>query len=111
MSKKIDDKGLLSREEASVKVQLMELEELKSLDTEAESSGDGSWAQRAGQKDGQTNCKLGKKRPSRRSLEGQRVEVTDQREDHMGKDEKARLGPGRASQTGKETENKQVRKE
>ena len=42
---------------------------------------------------------------------GQRVEVTDQREDHMGKDEKARLGPGRASQTGKETENKQVRKE
>ena len=69
MSKKIDDKGNLSREEASVKVQLMELEELKSLDTEAESSGDGSWAQRAGQKDGQTNCKLGKKRPSRRSLE------------------------------------------
>lgn len=89
----------------------MELKELKTLDTEAESSGDGSLAQGAEQKDGWTNCKLGKKRPSRRSLEGQRVDVTDQREDHMGKDEKARLSPGWASQTGKETENKQDRKE
>ena len=63
----------------------MELEELKSLDRETKSSGDGSRAQRAEQREGQTDCESGKKRPSRRSLEGQRVGVTDQREDRMGK--------------------------
>lgn len=81
----------------------MELEELKSLDRETKSSGDGSRAQRAEQRVGRTDCKSGKKRPFRRSLEGQRVSVTDQREDRMGKAEKARLNPGQASQAGKET--------
>lgn len=88
----------------------MELEELKSLDRETKSSGDGSRAQRAEQREGQTDCESGKKRPSRRSLEGQRVGVTDQREDRMGKAKKARLSPGQASQAGKETKKKQDRR-
>lgn len=88
----------------------MELEELKSLDRETKSSGDGSRAQRAEQRDGRTDCKSGEKRPFRRSPEGQRVGVTDQREDRMGKAEKARLSPGQASQAGKETKKKEDRK-
>lgn len=63
----------------------MELEELKSLNAEMKSPAHGSRAQRAEQKDRQINCKLGKRRLSRRTQGARGWTLLTREKSHMGR--------------------------
>ena len=63
----------------------MEPEELKSLNAETKSPTDGSRAQKAELKDRQVNCKLGKRRLSRRTQGARGWTLLTREKSHMGR--------------------------